>query len=169
MHQCILLVLYIFRYGIVKSYSRSLSSLFFMLLPLLSLRHPWNALFHSSFFNPKTVARTPWTGDLPVARPLPIQTQNKCRQTSMPWVRFEFTIPVFQRAKTVQTLDREATVVNHIYLWTLMDALLPNHFPFLIMFTAHWHMTISGNFQCYTRVAQKVMQHFSFLIHNLFY
>jgi hypothetical protein len=34
-----------------------------------------------------TVGRTPWTGDQPVARPLPThrttQTQNKCTQTSM--------------------------------------------------------------------------------------
>jgi hypothetical protein len=34
------------------------------------------------------VGRTPWTGDQPVARPLPThrrtQTQNKCTQTSMP-------------------------------------------------------------------------------------
>jgi hypothetical protein len=36
------------------------------------------------FLNPKTVGRTPWMGDRPVARPLPIQTQNKDRQTSIP-------------------------------------------------------------------------------------
>jgi hypothetical protein len=31
-----------------------------------------------------TVGRTPWTWDQPVARPLPIQTQNKRTQTSVP-------------------------------------------------------------------------------------
>jgi hypothetical protein len=28
------------------------------------------------FVNPKTAGRTPWTGDQPVARPLPTQTQK---------------------------------------------------------------------------------------------
>jgi hypothetical protein len=53
------------------------------------------------FFNLHTVGRTPWTGDQPVARLLPThrttQTQNKRIQTSMPRVRFEPTIPVFER------------------------------------------------------------------------
>jgi hypothetical protein len=39
-----------------------------------------------------TVGMTPWTGDQPVARPLP--TQNKRTQTSMPSVGFEPTIPL---------------------------------------------------------------------------
>jgi hypothetical protein len=30
----------------------------------------------------------------------------------MPWVEFEPTIPVFERAKTVHALDREATVIG---------------------------------------------------------
>jgi hypothetical protein len=42
-------------------------SLFFLLLPLWSIEHPWNALF----LNPKNVGGTPWTGDQPVARQLP--------------------------------------------------------------------------------------------------
>jgi hypothetical protein len=54
---------------------------------------PW-PLFQ--FLNFYTVDRTPWTGDQPVARPLPIhrtaQTQNKRTQ---PQVGFEPTIPVF--------------------------------------------------------------------------
>jgi hypothetical protein len=57
-----------------------------------------------------TVGRTSWTGFQPVARPLPThrtsQTQNKHRQTSMPRLRFEPTIPVFEREKT----DCAATV-----------------------------------------------------------
>jgi hypothetical protein len=46
-----------------------------------------------SFLTIYTVGRTPWTGDQPVARPLPThrttQTQNKHTQTAMPSVGFE--------------------------------------------------------------------------------
>jgi hypothetical protein len=38
--------------------------------------------------------------------------QNKRTQTSMPRVGFEPTIPVFKRAKTIQTLERAATVIG---------------------------------------------------------
>jgi hypothetical protein len=69
-----------------------------------------------SFLILYTVGRTPWTGDQPVARPLPAHTgqhkQNKRTQTSMLIVRFEPTIPVFERAKTVHALDRAATVIG---------------------------------------------------------
>jgi hypothetical protein len=54
-----------------------------------------------------TVCRTPWTGDQPVARPIPTHrttnTQNKRTQTSMSRVEFEPTFPVFQWAKAVIT------------------------------------------------------------------
>jgi hypothetical protein len=40
------------------------------------------------------------------------QTQNKRRQTSMPWVGFEPTIPVFARVKTFHAWDRAATVTT---------------------------------------------------------
>jgi hypothetical protein len=40
------------------------------------------------------------------------QTENKHKQTSMPRVGFEPTIPVFERAKTVHALDRAATVIG---------------------------------------------------------
>jgi hypothetical protein len=53
------------------------------------------------FLNPKRIGRTPWTGDHPVARPLPTQTQNKRTQTSMPWVGFEPMIPAFERGQFV--------------------------------------------------------------------
>jgi hypothetical protein len=36
------------------------------------------------FLNPKTVGRTRWTGDHPVARLLPAQTLRKRRQTPIP-------------------------------------------------------------------------------------
>jgi hypothetical protein len=63
-----------------------------------------------------TVSRTLWTGDQPVARPLPThgttQTKNKRTPTSMPRVRIEPTIPVFERAKMVHALDRAATAIG---------------------------------------------------------
>jgi hypothetical protein len=63
-----------------------------------------------------TVGRTPWTGDQPVASPLPThrttQTQNKRTQTSMPRVGFVPTIPMFERAKTVHASGRAATVIG---------------------------------------------------------
>jgi hypothetical protein len=70
---------------------------------------PWS-LFQ--FLNLYTVGRTPWTGDQPVARPLPTQIQNKGTQTSMPLVGFETTVLVFERAKMVHALDRAATVIG---------------------------------------------------------
>jgi hypothetical protein len=53
--------------------------------------------------------------DQPVGRPLPThrtQTQNKSKQTSMPLVGFEPTIPVFDRAKTVHVSDSATTVIG---------------------------------------------------------
>jgi hypothetical protein len=55
-------------------------------------------------------------GDQAVARPLPThrtaQTDNKRTQTSMPQVRFEPTITVFDPAKTVHALERAATMIG---------------------------------------------------------
>jgi hypothetical protein len=63
-----------------------------------------------------TVSRIPWMGDQPIVRPLSTQTQNKRKQTSMPWVGFEPMIPAFKRAKTVHALDCAATVIGLIKL-----------------------------------------------------
>jgi hypothetical protein len=69
-----------------------------------------------SFLILYTVCTTHRTGDQPVARPLnadrTAQTQNKRTQTSMPRVRFEPTIPVFERAKTFRALDLAVTVIG---------------------------------------------------------
>jgi hypothetical protein len=69
-----------------------------------------------SFLILYTISRTPWTGDQPVARPVPThrttQTQNKRTQTSRPRVGFEPTTSVFERAKTVHTLARAASVIG---------------------------------------------------------
>jgi hypothetical protein len=73
---------------------------------LLLFVGPWPLFSFLLFY---TVGSTPRTGDQPVARPLPAhrtaQTQNK-----RTLVKLEPTIPVFQRAKTILALDREATV-----------------------------------------------------------
>jgi hypothetical protein len=43
------------------------------------------------------------------------QTQNKRKQTSMPPVGFEHTIPAFEREKTIHAFDRAATAIG--VLW----------------------------------------------------
>jgi hypothetical protein len=74
---------------------------------------PWPIFDFLIFY---TVDMIPWTGDQPFARPLPAHrtalTQNKRTQTSMPQEGLEYTIPVFERAKTVHALDRAATVIG---------------------------------------------------------
>jgi hypothetical protein len=61
-----------------------------------------------SFIILYTFGRTPWTGDRPVAWPLPThrttQKHNKCIQTSVPWVRLETRTPVFERVKMVHDI-----------------------------------------------------------------
>jgi hypothetical protein len=44
------------------------------------------------------------------------QTQNKRRQTSMPWEGLEPMIPAFERAKACHALDRAVTVLGCISL-----------------------------------------------------
>jgi hypothetical protein len=72
-----------------------------------------------SFLLLYTVGRTPWTGDWPISAHRTTQTRNKRTQTSMPLVEFEPTIPVFERTKTVRTLDRLATVIGFFLLYYL--------------------------------------------------
>jgi hypothetical protein len=62
--------------------------------------------------NSKRVRRIPWTGDQPVARPLLTKTQNKRTQTYLLLEGFEPKAPVFERAKTVNALERAATVIG---------------------------------------------------------
>jgi hypothetical protein len=69
-----------------------------------------------NFLMSYAVDRTSWTGDHPVARPLPAhrtaQTQNKHTQTFISLVEFETTIIVFGREKTVHALDRAAILMG---------------------------------------------------------
>jgi hypothetical protein len=46
-------------------------------------------------------------------------TQNKRKQTCMPRVRFEPTIPAFERDKIVHALDLAATVIGMFFFVTL--------------------------------------------------
>jgi hypothetical protein len=94
----------------------------FIYLFIHSFIHQW---FYSRLLGPGlfstfviifyTDGRTPWTSDQPVTRPLPIhritQIQNKRTQTSMSRLGFEPTIPASERVKTVDALDRAATVM----------------------------------------------------------
>jgi hypothetical protein len=86
-------------------------------LLLYSPCDPWP---HFQFLDLYRVGRTPWTGDQPVARPLPThrttQTQNKGTQTYMHRVGFEPTIPVFERAKTARPLGSAHTSITNINL-----------------------------------------------------
>jgi hypothetical protein len=62
----------------------------------------------------QTVGRTPRTGNQPrrIAAYTGQHKQKKRGQTSMPWVGFKPTIPVFGRAKTVHALVSAATVIG---------------------------------------------------------
>jgi hypothetical protein len=90
-----------------------LNSIMYLSMDLQTFAGSWQSF---SILIIYTDGRTPWTGDQPITRPLLIyrttQTQNKRIQTSMPWLRFEPTIPVFERAKTVHVLDRVATSIG---------------------------------------------------------
>jgi hypothetical protein len=79
-----------------------------------------------SFLILYTVGRIPWTGDQPVARPLPAhrtkQTQNKRRQTSMSYVGSEPTMPTFEGVKIFYAFDRAHSYTHthahtHTYIY----------------------------------------------------
>jgi hypothetical protein len=56
-------------------------------------------------------------GDQPVVRPLP-NTNTKRKQTSMPSVGWEPTVPVFERAKIFHASERTATMIGAVTLLT---------------------------------------------------
>jgi hypothetical protein len=89
---------------------------------------PWPPF---SFMIIYTVGRWPWTGYQSIARPLPTHrtTQMMKRgQTSVPWVGFERTMPVIERAKTVQCL-RPRGHCDRSSLWPSIYKIKPeNHF-----------------------------------------
>jgi hypothetical protein len=79
--------------------------------PTWRIGHPWNALFHFGF-----LIRRPSEGllgqGINPSQGRYLHKQNKYRQTSMPWVGFKPTIPVFERGKTVHALDHVTTVIG---------------------------------------------------------
>jgi hypothetical protein len=82
------------------------------------------------------VGRTPWTGEQPVARPLPAhrttQTQNKCTQYRHPCLEWDSN-PRSQRAKTIHALDRGATVIGSTNLTRLEKSLSRNSDTFFLI------------------------------------
>jgi hypothetical protein len=69
--------------------------------PLWGIEHPWNALFHFSFLIlRRSVGLLGWG-----ISPSQGYYLYKHRQTSMPWMEFEPTIPAFKRVKSVHALQ----------------------------------------------------------------
>jgi hypothetical protein len=94
--------------------------LLFLVAPTCKIRHPWNISFRFCFLILYTVGRTPWRRDktVPITHcelvvnysALPNTNRLNTKRTSMPWVGYEPTIPVFERAKTVHALDGTDTI-----------------------------------------------------------
>jgi hypothetical protein len=76
-----------------------------VLQPFLSLGRFFNLLILY------TVGRTPWTGDQPVARPQPTHRINEPNTDIKALGGIRTHDPAFERAKTVHSLDRAATVI----------------------------------------------------------
>jgi hypothetical protein len=98
----------------------TLSNSLFPLLQLWSLWHPWSTSFHFSFLILRHSVGLLGRGINPSQGRYLQKTQNKRRQTSIPWVVFEHTIPVFERVNTGHALDRGATVIGEVS--TLLNA-----------------------------------------------
>jgi hypothetical protein len=90
-----------------------------------SLYSPLDLSSFFSFLIPHIESRASLMGDQPVTRPLPkhrtTQTQNKHTLTSISRVGFEPTSPVFERAKTVHTLDSTAAEIDSSSLLHLVN------------------------------------------------
>jgi hypothetical protein len=65
----------------IQSTSNALSLSLFPVAPTMEHRASVKRFVSLQFLNPRTVSRSPWMGDQPVARPL-------LTQTCMPWVGF---------------------------------------------------------------------------------
>jgi hypothetical protein len=137
--------------------SLSLSLSLSPVAPTLEQRATVKLFVSLNFLNYKTDGRTLGWGISPSQGCFlhrTTQTQNKRRQTSISWVGFEPTIPVFERAKTVLTLYRAATMSGLIkYRDTFI---LPAcHFPSLRSEYSPLHFILkqpqSVLFPCYKR------------------
>jgi hypothetical protein len=77
---------------------------------------PWPPF---QFLNLYTVGRTPWTGDQPVARPLPTHrtTQQRINAHRHPCLECDSNprSPVFEWTRTVHASDSAATVIGLVF------------------------------------------------------
>jgi hypothetical protein len=73
------------------------------------------------------------------------QTQNKRRQTSIPWVGFEPTIPGFERAKIVHALDRATTAVCYRHSSVVYFKCRRNFF-YVMVHVWHARFSLLGRF-----------------------
>jgi hypothetical protein len=109
------------------------------------------------------------------------QKQNTHKETSMPRVGFELTIPAFERGKTVHALDRAATVIGiyceeltqiKIYNATATELSTWRH-PFHTHFTADkLFKTTRSNSHIIIQLSLPATQHISSLLspfRGLFY
>jgi hypothetical protein len=104
----------------IRKLLRTVSSFFSSLGSTALLVGPWLPIFRFSYSYTQFVGLLGRGEDQPVLRLLPTHritaTQNKCTQTFMPPVEFELTIFMLEQAKTVQSLDRAATIISSNYL-----------------------------------------------------
>jgi hypothetical protein len=92
----------------INLYLWSISVSLFPVVPTLEHGASLKRFVSLQFLNPKTVGLL-GRGISP-SQDRYIYKQNKRTQTSMPWMGFEPMNPAFERAKTIQALDRAATV-----------------------------------------------------------
>jgi hypothetical protein len=95
------------------------------------------------------------------------QTQNKHRQTSIPRMGFEPTIPAFDRTKTVHALDGAVTAIGvrnrtHVHIHFLLrmtDTMTSQNIDLSSWDTCMWDKTVMLN-------SSLVFQHLCFFVIN---
>jgi hypothetical protein len=112
------------------AYRGHMELLLLLFLLLLLLYRPLLGLGRFiSFLILYRVGSIPWTGDQPVARPLPThittQTQNKCTQYRHPRIEWDPN-PRSRRSsdRRLHALDRAATLIGHMELLVKYNMLL---------------------------------------------
>jgi hypothetical protein len=79
------------------------------------------AIYSVSWSYTQTVGLLEWGIRQSQGRYLHTAQHKHTRQTTMPWVGFESTIPAFERVKTVHAFDRAATVMGRTRTYTYTD------------------------------------------------
>jgi hypothetical protein len=106
--------------------------------------HPWNFSFHFSFFNLRQSVGLLGRGFSPSQGRYLTHTQKKHRQTFMPWIEFEPTIPVLRRAKTVHVLDRTAAVIDPLSTSATNWPIVPSPDNRWWMWSSRWNDNWQG-------------------------